>query len=84
MGTPVGNTINCQYFLHSENKAKSPCLTLWTPSYFLQNFCRRRLNFQHTTSRADLIFAKLPPGARRFFESEKRRDPSQALIPLTK
>ena len=28
---------------------------------------------------ADLIFANLPPGARRFFESGKRRDPRKFL-----
>ena len=33
---------------------------------------------------AELIFAKLPPGAGLFFEFEKRRDPSRAFIPLTK
>ena len=31
-------------------------LTLWTPSYFLPNFCRRRLNFSHTTARRRLHF----------------------------
>ena len=59
-------------------------LTLWTPSNFLQNSCRRRLNFVHTTPRRQLIFRKTSPGARRFFESEKRRDPSRAFIHLTK
>ena len=58
-------------------------LTLWTPSNFLPNSCRRPLNFSHTTRRW-LNFRKTSPGARRFFESEKRRDPSRAFIPLTK
>ena len=58
-------------------------LTLWTPSNFLPNSCRRRLNFSHTIRR-QLIFRKNSPGARRFFESEKRRDPSRAFISLTK
>ena len=31
---------------------------------------------------AELIFAKLPPGAGLFFESEKRRDPSRAFMPV--
>ena len=59
-------------------------LTLWTPSNCLPNSCRRRLHFSHTTPRRQLIFRKTSPGARRFFESEKRRDPSRAFIPLTK
>ena len=59
-------------------------LTLWTPSNFLSNSCRRRLNFQHTTSRRRLNFRKTSPGTRRFFKSEKRRDPSRVFIPLTK
>ena len=62
----------------------TPVLTLWTPSNFLPNSCRRRLNFSHTTPRRQLIFRKTSPGARRFFESEKRRDLSRAFIPLTK
>ena len=59
-------------------------LNLWTPSNFLPNSCRRRLNFSHTTPRRRLNFCKTSPGARRFFESEKRRDPSRAFIPVTK
>ena len=52
------------------------------------NFCQTpvgaRLIFCMLLLGAELIFAKLPPGARLFFESEKRRDPSRAFIPLTK
>ena len=33
---------------------------------------------------AKLIFVTLPPGAGLFFEPEKRRDHSQALMPVTK
>ena len=32
----------------------------------------------------NLIFANLPPGADLFFEPGKRRDPSQAFMPVTK
>ena len=38
-------------------------LTLWTPSNFLPNSCRRRLNFSHTTPRRRLNFRKTSPGA---------------------
>ena len=52
------------------------------------NFCQTpvgtRLIFSMLLLGAELIFAKLPPGAGLFFESEKRRDPSRAFIPLTK
>ena len=68
----------------SLSKRVSRGLTLWTPSNFLPNSCWRRLHFSHTTPRSQLIFRKTSPGARRFFESEKRRDPSRAFIPLTK
>ena len=33
---------------------------------------------------AELIFANIPPGAGLFFEPGKRRDPSRALMPVTK
>ena len=33
---------------------------------------------------ADLIFANLPPGTGLLFEPGKRRDPSLALMPVTK
>ena len=59
-------------------------LTLWTPGDFLPNSCRRRHNFSHTTPRRQPNFRKTSPGARRYFGSEKRRDPSRAFIPLTK
>ena len=52
------------------------------------NFCQTpvgaRLIFCMLLLGAELIFAKLPYGARLFFESEKRRDPLRAVIPLTK
>ena len=51
--------------LHSQDTQKV-VLTLWTPSNFLPNSCRRRLNFSHTTPRRQLIFRKTSPGARRF------------------
>ena len=59
-------------------------LTLWTPNYFLQNSCRHQINFSMLLLGAELIFAKLPPGAGLFFKSEKRRDPLQAFMPVTK
>ena len=52
--------------------------------HFFPNSCRRQINFSHVTARRRINFRKLPPGARLFFESEKRRDPSRAFIPLTK
>ena len=52
------------------------------------NFCQTplgaRLIFCMLLLGAELIFAKLPPGAGLFFETEKRRDPLRAFIPLTK
>ena len=68
------SAVNCLWLL----------LTLWTPGTFLPNSCRRRHYFSHTTSRHQPNFRKTFPGARRFFGSEKRRDPSRAFIPLTK
>ena len=59
-------------------------LTLWTPNYFLPNSCRRQINFSMLLLGAELIFAKLPPDAGLFFESEKRRDPSRDFMPVTK
>ena len=59
-------------------------LTLWTSNYFLQTPVGARLIFSMLLLGAKLIFAKLPPGARLFFESEKRRGPSRAIMPVTK
>ena len=43
-----------------------------------------RLIFSMLLLGAELIFANLPPGGGFFFESEKRRDPSRAFMPVTK
>ena len=64
-------------------KSSSLILTLWTSNYFLQN-SRRQINFSMLLLGAELTFAKLPPGARLFFEFEKRRDPLRAFMPVTK
>ena len=81
---PHITVVRCRKCCFGLTFSPSKVLTPWTPSYFLQNSCRRWLNIRHTTSRRRLNFRKLSPGARRFFESEKRRDPSRAFIPLTK
>ena len=51
-------------------------------------FCKTpvgaRLIFSMLLLGAKLIFANLPPGVGLFFEPEKRRDPSRALMPVTK
>ena len=44
----------------------------------------RQIIFCQTPVGADLIFANLSPGAGLFFEPGKRRDPSRALMPVTK
>ena len=69
MATNVHNINNFFIFLATVINI----LTLWTPDVFSQ-----------TSPWRQTFFRKLPPGARRFFESEKRRDPSRAFIPLTK
>ena len=51
---------------------------------FFANFHLAPDVFSQTSPWRQTFFRKLPPGARRFFESEKRRDPSRAFIPLTK
>ena len=48
------------------NLLPAPVLTLWTPSYFLQNSCRCRLNFQHTNSRRRLNFRQTSPWRQTF------------------
>ena len=48
---------------------------------FCQTHVGAGLIFLHTTSLRRLNFRKTSPGARRFFESEKRRDPLSAFIP---
>ena len=58
-------------------------LTLWTSNYFCQTPVGARLIFSMLLLSAEVIFANLPPGAGLFFEPEKRRDPSRALIPVT-
>ena len=52
--------------------------------FFCQTPVGARLIFSMLLLDAELIFAKLPPGVGLFFESEKRRDPSQAFMPVTK
>ena len=59
-------------------------LTLWTSNYFCQTPVGARLIFSMLLLGAELIFANLPAGAGLFFEPEKRRDPLQALMPVTK
>ena len=59
-------------------------LTLGRQLIFCQTPVGADLIFSMLLFGADLIFANLPPGARRFFESEKRRDPSRAFMPVTK
>ena len=51
---------------------------------FCQTPVGARLIFSILLLGAELIFIKLPPGAESFFESEKRRDPSQVFMPVTK
>ena len=73
-----------QQSLASINNKNPKILTLWTSNFFWQNSCRRQINFSMLLLGAELIFAKLPPGAGLFFQSEKRRDPLRAFMPLTK
>ena len=59
-------------------------LTLWTQVIFCQTPVGTDLIFSMLLLGADLIFANLPPGADLFFEPGKRRDASQAFMPVTK
>ena len=59
-------------------------LTLLTPHYFFQTPVGARLVFSMLLLGAELIFVKLPPGAGLFVDSEKRCDPLQAFMPVTK
>ena len=52
--------------------------------FFCQTPVGARLIFSMLLLGAELIFINLPPGAGLFFEPGKRRDPSQALMPVTK
>ena len=52
--------------------------------FFCQTPVGAKLIFSMLMLGAELIFANLPPGAGSFFEPEKRRDPSRALMPVTK
>ena len=54
------------------------------PNYFCQTAVGARLIFSMLLLGAELIFANLPPGAGLFLSLEKGRDPSRALMPVTK
>ena len=82
--------MDAHVWTHSDECNKRECnvlifhLTLWTPNYFCQTPVGARLIFCMLLLGAELIFANLPPGAGLFFEPGKRRDPSRALMPVTK
>ena len=52
--------------------------------FFCKTPVSTRLIFSMLLLGVELIFANLPPGAGLFFEPEKRRDPSRALMAVTK
>ena len=60
------------------------CVNPLDAKLFFQTPVGARLIFNMLLLGAELIFDKLPSGAGLFFESEKRRDPSRAFIPVTK
>ena len=51
---------------------------------FCQTPVGANLNFSMLLLGAGLIFSNIPPGASLFFEPGKRRDPSRALMSVTK
>ena len=73
-------------FESSTGTSLQDTLTLWMSNYFLPNSCRCQINFIFSMLLlgAKLIFVNLPPGAALCFEPGKRRDPSRALMRVTK